>query len=81
MSAIYILKRTISDIDWECERHDNLLMSHDRLLLKNIATDLEKKHKDDEHVFEYCVVEGPTTIDSMEDFEARKNELLDYWEE
>ena len=81
MSAIYILKRSITDIDWECERHDTLLMSHDRHLLRDIAIDLKKKHEADEHVFDYWVVEGPPTVDSREDFETRKDDILDYWEE
>ena len=56
-------------------------MSHDKELLEQIAKKLEDRHSDSEHNFEYWVVKGPVTIDNMEVFETRKDELLDSWED
>lgn len=81
MSKMYILKRSITDIDWECENHTNIMMSSDRHLLRNIAIDLEKKHANDDHVFEYWVVEAPPVVESMDDFLTRKDDILDSWED
>ena len=80
MKDIYILKRSISDFDWDNSYNTDLFMSHDKELLEKIAGVLTEQHKNSEHRFDYWVVKGPGFIENFEVFENHKEDLLDYWE-
>ena len=81
MKDVYILKRNISDFDWDDSYTTDLFMSYDRELLEELARILTKQHQNSEHNFNYWVVKAPALIDNFETFETHKDELLDGWED
>ena len=84
MEKFYILMRRINDFDWEEPTVTRLVCSSNEELLEKIAEERNEKHKNDEHAFEYWVieVEDLVLIESEEDFyETYREEIFDYWEE
>ena len=81
MHDLYILKRSITDFDWEEPYISDLLTSPDEALLEKIADVLEKKHLDDDRSFNYWVVKIPPVIENFEVFEAHADDILDSWED
>lgn len=72
MDKIYVLRRSVSDFDWEEPAEHTLAASTDCKMLDEIADELYKKHANDDRSYNYWVVEVPVV--------GSKEELYGYFE-
>ena len=72
MDKIYVLRRSVTDFDWEEPVEHTLAASTDGKMLDEVAYELYEKHANDDRSYNYWVVKVPVV--------NSKDELYEYFE-